>query len=78
MSRLVTEASAAGFENLANLSLREHRILGAYFRLRTKVRRALTRREVPGLMSFFGPYILICPAPVGFSKRCFGISSRAA
>lgn len=51
MSQLVTEASAAGFENLANLSQREHRILGAYFRSRTKVGRAMTRREVRGLMS---------------------------
>ncbi|KIM44678.1 hypothetical protein M413DRAFT_431984 [Hebeloma cylindrosporum] len=37
MSRLVIEASAAGFEDFANLSRCEHRILAEYFRLRTEL-----------------------------------------
>lgn len=65
MSRLVIEASAAGFEDFANLSRREHRILAEYFRLRTEVRRALNRRELElqnaALEYRLEQHKLICP-----------------
>jgi len=65
MAQLVAEASAAGFNHLANPSLREHRILGAYFRLRTKVPPPMTRRELASrnlaLEHRLEQHRLICP-----------------